>query len=317
MEIKRSGSQPSSKGPADWFTGTVRIDPLFQVHAPARAAGASVTLSPRPDGVAHPPAGADPDHHGRLRLGPAGGRPGRGSPSRRRGLVPAGREALARCHADHGHDAYRHPGAARRQGRRLAGARERRTVPQVIVRPGQALSAVGGKRRTAGGPIRDLAHIVQHVTTSPNRSPPVRVNLVDCVHLPRRGGRPPGWLRSCRRIPAFFGSEPGTGAGTCSRLPRRIGPVRWSNALIPTLKETPADAVAPSHVLLIRAGMIRQLGAGAYTYLPLGLRVLHKASQIVRQEMDAAGAIELLCRRFSPSRSGRSRAGSRPLATCS
>jgi prolyl-tRNA synthetase len=51
--------------------------------------------------------------------------------------------------------------------------------------------------------------------------------------------------------------------------------VRWSQALIPTLKETPADAVAPSHVLLLRAGMIRQLGAGAYTYLPLGFRVLN------------------------------------------
>ena len=49
--------------------------------------------------------------------------------------------------------------------------------------------------------------------------------------------------------------------------------MRWSHALIPTLKETPADAVAPSHVLLLRAGMIRQLGAGAYTYMPLGLRV--------------------------------------------
>src|SRR4051812_19563647 len=46
MEIKRVGSQPSSKGPADWFTGTVRIDPLFQGNAPARAAGASVTFEP-------------------------------------------------------------------------------------------------------------------------------------------------------------------------------------------------------------------------------------------------------------------------------
>src|SRR5580692_1502734 len=46
MEIKRSGSQPSNKGPADWFTGTVRIDPLFQANAPARAFGASVTFEP-------------------------------------------------------------------------------------------------------------------------------------------------------------------------------------------------------------------------------------------------------------------------------
>ena len=46
MEIKRSGSQPSAKGPADWFTGIVRIDPLFQVTEPARAAGNSVTFEP-------------------------------------------------------------------------------------------------------------------------------------------------------------------------------------------------------------------------------------------------------------------------------
>jgi quercetin dioxygenase-like cupin family protein len=46
MEIKRVGSQSSAKGPADWFTGTVRIDPLFQTNAPARAAGASVTFEP-------------------------------------------------------------------------------------------------------------------------------------------------------------------------------------------------------------------------------------------------------------------------------
>ena len=76
--------------------------------------------------------------------------------------------------------------------------------------------------------------------------------------------------------------------------------MRWSHALIPTLKETPADAVAPSHVLLLRAGMIRQLGAGAYTYMPLGLRVLHKVIQIVREEMDAAGAIELLMPALQP-----------------
>jgi quercetin dioxygenase-like cupin family protein len=46
MEITRAGSQPSAKGPGDWFTGTVRIDPLFQAPAPARAAGAAVTFEP-------------------------------------------------------------------------------------------------------------------------------------------------------------------------------------------------------------------------------------------------------------------------------
>ena len=56
MEIKRSGSQHLGKGPADWFTGTVRIDPLFQAHAPARASGAGVTFEPgaRTAGHTHP-----------------------------------------------------------------------------------------------------------------------------------------------------------------------------------------------------------------------------------------------------------------------
>jgi prolyl-tRNA synthetase len=81
---------------------------------------------------------------------------------------------------------------------------------------------------------------------------------------------------------------------------RRPDLVRWSQTLIPTLKETPADAVAPSHVLLLRAGMIRQLGAGAYTYMPLGQRVLRKVIDIVREEMDAAGAIELLMPALQP-----------------
>src|SRR5436305_10920726 len=88
--------------------------------------------------------------------------------------------------------------------------------------------------------------------------------------------------------------------GPCSPITRRNSPVRWSHALIPTLKETPADAVAPSHIFLLRAGMIRQLGSGAYTYLPLGLRVLHKAVRIVREEMDAAGALELLMPALHP-----------------
>jgi prolyl-tRNA synthetase len=70
--------------------------------------------------------------------------------------------------------------------------------------------------------------------------------------------------------------------------------VRWSQTLIPTLKEDPADAEIPSHRLMVRAGLIRKLSAGAYTYLPLGFRALHKAIQIVREEMDAAGAMEIL-----------------------
>jgi prolyl-tRNA synthetase len=68
----------------------------------------------------------------------------------------------------------------------------------------------------------------------------------------------------------------------------------FSRALIPTMKEAPADATNASHVLLSRAGYIRKVGAGIYDYLPLGYRVLRKVEAIVRQEMDRAGALEIL-----------------------
>ena len=67
----------------------------------------------------------------------------------------------------------------------------------------------------------------------------------------------------------------------------------WSSFFIPTLKESPADAEITSHKLLLRAGLVRKLSGGLYTYLPLGLRALQKITQLCREEMDAAGAIEL------------------------
>ncbi|MFO8008920.1 MAG: proline--tRNA ligase [Candidatus Brocadiia bacterium] len=70
--------------------------------------------------------------------------------------------------------------------------------------------------------------------------------------------------------------------------------MRWSRAFIPTLRESPADAVALSHRLLVRAGMLRRVGSGAYCYLPLGLRVLQNVMRIVREEMERAGALEVL-----------------------
>lgn len=76
--------------------------------------------------------------------------------------------------------------------------------------------------------------------------------------------------------------------------------MRWTQTLIPTMKETPEGAEIPSHILMLRAGLIHQVMAGAYTYLPLGLRALQKAAEIVRQEMNAAGAIELLMPALSP-----------------
>lgn len=69
--------------------------------------------------------------------------------------------------------------------------------------------------------------------------------------------------------------------------------MRWSQSFIPTMKEDPSDAEIPSHKLMLRAGLVRQLMAGAYTYLPLGYRALRKAEAIVRDEMDKAGALEL------------------------
>ncbi len=76
--------------------------------------------------------------------------------------------------------------------------------------------------------------------------------------------------------------------------------MRWTQTLIPTLKETPSDAEVPSHQLMLRAGMIRQVMAGAYTYLPLGWRAIRKAEAIVREEMEAAGASELFMPALSP-----------------
>lgn len=69
--------------------------------------------------------------------------------------------------------------------------------------------------------------------------------------------------------------------------------MKWTSFFIPTSKEIPADATVPSHQLMVRAGLIRQVVAGAYTYLPLGYRTLRKIEAIVREEMNAAGGVEL------------------------
>ncbi|MFN3408175.1 MAG: proline--tRNA ligase [Limisphaerales bacterium] len=76
--------------------------------------------------------------------------------------------------------------------------------------------------------------------------------------------------------------------------------MRWTQTFIPTLKESPADAEIASHKLLLRAGLIRKLGAGVYTFLPLGLRALRKVEQIIREEMDRAGAMEVLMPAIQP-----------------
>jgi prolyl-tRNA synthetase len=76
--------------------------------------------------------------------------------------------------------------------------------------------------------------------------------------------------------------------------------MKWTQTLIPTLREAPTDAEIVSHKLLLRAGLIRKLAAGVYTFLPLGLRALRKVEQIVREEMNRAGAIEILMPALQP-----------------
>ncbi|MBL8395566.1 MAG: proline--tRNA ligase, partial [Candidatus Accumulibacter sp.] len=69
--------------------------------------------------------------------------------------------------------------------------------------------------------------------------------------------------------------------------------MRTSRFFVSTLKEAPADAEVISHKLMLRAGMIKRLAGGIYTWMPVGLRVVRKVEKIVREEMDRAGAIEL------------------------
>ncbi|MCK9316026.1 MAG: proline--tRNA ligase [Verrucomicrobia bacterium] len=76
--------------------------------------------------------------------------------------------------------------------------------------------------------------------------------------------------------------------------------MRWTQTLIPTLRESPSDAEILSHQLLLRAGIIRKLAAGLYNFMPLGIRSLHKIQKIIREEMDRSGALEILMPALQP-----------------
>src|SRR5687768_3266470 len=76
--------------------------------------------------------------------------------------------------------------------------------------------------------------------------------------------------------------------------------MRLASFFISTLKEAPAEAELISHKLMLRAGLIRRLGSGLYTWMPLGLKVLRKVESVVREEMDATGAMELLMPAIQP-----------------
>ena len=177
MEIKRVGSQPSSKGPADWFTGTVRIDPLFRgKRSGAHLGCASVTFEPgaRTAWHTHPlgqtlivTAGCWP--------GAARGRSDRGNPSRRCGLVPARRQALAWGHADYGYDAYRHSRSTRRQGRRMDGEGQRRAIPGLIQ------SHAGACLRGSSDP-----RVISRPCARPKTAPSSRANAMPSNHNDHR-----------------------------------------------------------------------------------------------------------------------------------
>src|SRR5436190_7351775 len=76
--------------------------------------------------------------------------------------------------------------------------------------------------------------------------------------------------------------------------------MRWSQYFIPTLREDPADAEVVSHKLLLRAGVVRQLSAGIYSYLPLGQRIARKVMNILRVEMNRIGGQEFFLLAFHP-----------------
>ena len=147
MQLRRAGSQPSGKGPSDWFTGTVRIDPLFPATPPARAAGNAVTFEPgaRTAWHTHPLGQTLIVISGAGRVQRLGGpieeiRPG--------DVVwfDAGREALARGFPDNCHDARRDPGGFGRQVRRVDGARHQRRVRRPRLVRGKPMRYAGRLR---------------------------------------------------------------------------------------------------------------------------------------------------------------------------
>src|SRR6202522_1172251 len=90
-------------------------------------------------------------------------------------------------------------------------------------------------------------------------------------------------------------------AGLSDSRHKALSDMRLSRFFLPVLKETPSEAQIVSHRLMLRAGMIRQEAAGIYAWLPLGIRVLKRIEKIVREEMNRAGAIELLMPTLQPS----------------
>src|SRR5213592_1426811 len=115
--------------------------------------------------------------------------------------------------------------------------------------------------------------------------------------MPRRSqaGASPG-----RRSGAFAAGHPLAGSGGIDHL-GSPSVSRLSSYFLPTLREDPADAEALSHKLMVRAGLIRQVGAGLWSYLPAGWRVHRKVESILREEMEGIGCQEMLMPVLQPS----------------
>ena len=102
-----------------------------------------------------------------------------------------------------------------------------------------------------------------------------------------------------------------TPAGYNAGFPKKNSTMRASHYFISTLKEAPAEAETASHRLMLRAGLVKRLAAGSYTWMPLGVRVLHKVENIIREEMDGSGAIACIVAHSSPAASAFSFTGVR------
>src|SRR5204863_4439820 len=111
--------------------------------------------------------------------------------------------------------------------------------------------------------------------------------------------RPDDGMAASRSLPPLcFAGRSGFTRG--ARESRTTLPMRLSRFFLPILRDTPKEAEIVSHRLMLRAGMVRQEAAGIYAFLPLGLRVLKKVCQIVREEQDRSGAIEMLMPTIQP-----------------
>ena len=224
MDIKRSGSQPSAKGPADYFTGTVRIDPLFEAPAPARVRRRERHLrARRPHGLAYPSARSDPDRHLGLRTGAALGRPDRGNPAGRRGVDSAGREALAWRRAEHRDDAIspfrRRSTAVRSRGWKRSATSNTGTdaAASKIARATAALSNVEGICLIVWATLVVARRANSAARRAGTRPAPTHIDF------PRRSRT--SWRRSSRtgrrrRLPP---DRAGCSRATCAPRPRNAG----------------------------------------------------------------------------------------------